>query len=191
MAGEVLFVTHPEVVADPATPVPQWGLSETGVRRMTAFAASPETDGLTAIWSSEETKAVKAATILAEARSLPVRTHAGLGENDRSATGFLPPPEFEAMADAFFGRPEESVRGWERAVDAQARIAAAFAEVLEQVPDGRIALVAHGGVGTLLKCRLAGLPISRSEDQPFQGCFWRWNIAAGRMVHGWRPIAPR
>ena len=48
----------------------------------------------------------------------------GLGENDRSSTGYLPKAEFEAVADAFFARPEESVRGWERAVDAQRRIVA-------------------------------------------------------------------
>ena len=35
------------------------------------------------------------------------------------------------MADAFFAKPEESVRGWERAVDAQARVAAAVDDILQ------------------------------------------------------------
>lgn len=43
-------------------------------------------------------------------------------ENDRSATGFLPPSEFESVADEFFAKPEVRVRGWEPAIDAQARI---------------------------------------------------------------------
>lgn len=36
-------------------------------------------------------------------------------ENDRSSTGFLPPEEFEVVADAFFAQPGVSVRGWETA----------------------------------------------------------------------------
>ena len=40
-----------------------------------------------------------------------------------------------------------------------------------------IAFVGHGGVGTLLRCHLAGLPIARSHDQPPNG---------GGNVHGFR-----
>ena len=43
-------------------------------------------------------------------------------ENDRSATGFLEPSEFERVADEFFARPTVSIGGWERAIDAQKRI---------------------------------------------------------------------
>ena len=64
----------------------------------------------------------------------------GRGENDRSATGFLAPPDFEAAADRFFAEPETSFRGWERAIDAQARIVAAVDRTLEthdlSVPGG-------------------------------------------------------
>lgn len=187
----VYFVTHPEVAVDPTVPVPQWGLSEAGAARMRAFAARPALQGLDAVWASEETKAVEAARILAEPQALAVRQHAGLGENDRSATGFLPPPEFEATADAFFANPEASVRGWERAVDAQARVAAAFDQIVAQTVDGAIALVAHGGVGTLLLCRLLHQPIARAADQPFQGHFWAYDADSRRVLHGWRPIAPR
>ena len=189
--GLVLFVTHPEVVVDPKTPVPQWGLSEQGARRMRAFAASPEAEGLTAIWSSEETKAVQAADILAKRSGLTVERLHALHENDRSATGFLPPPQFEAMADAFFASPEESVRGWERAIDAQARITAAFDHVLAASPAGKVAIVSHGAVGTLLLCRLLGQPISRAPDQPFQGHYWVYDSDSGSVLHGWRSIAPR
>jgi hypothetical protein len=43
-------------------------------------------------------------------------------ENDRSATGFLPPDEFETVANRLFAEPLVSIRGWERAIDAQLRI---------------------------------------------------------------------
>src|SRR5690606_33013838 len=122
----VLFITHPEVVIDPGKPVPHWHLSDVGVAKMCAFATSQVVAGIKAVWASTETKATEAAGILAAAHGLPVLIHHGLDENDRSATGFLPPDEFQRVADAFFAQPHESVRGWERAIDAQQRVIAAF-----------------------------------------------------------------
>ncbi len=68
-----------------------------------------------------------------------------------------------------FARPSESVRGWERAVDAQARIVRAVNRILDAREHGDIAIVAHGGVGTLLLCHLLKEPISRGRDQPLAG----------------------
>lgn len=187
----LLFITHPEVAVDPTRPVPRWHLSETGIRRMRLFAESREADGIAAIWASTETKAIEAAGILAARHGLGVNVAEDLGENDRSATGFLPPPDFEAMADAFFARPHESIRGWERAADAQARIVAATGRILATHRTGDIAIVAHGGVGTLLLSHFRREPISRAADQPFQGHFWTAALPECAILHPWRPIAPR
>jgi len=185
------FITHPEVVVDPNTPVPRWHLSDKGIHRMRAFAALPDLARLSAVWASTETKAIEAAGILAGRFGLPVNVRHELHENDRSATGFLPPSEFEQMADAFFARPEESVHGWERAVDAQARVSAAVDEILQDFAGEAIAFVAHGGVGTLLLCKYLGIPIDRIADQPFQGHFWTFEATTRRVIHPWHPIAPR
>jgi broad specificity phosphatase PhoE len=185
------FITHPEVAVDPAVPVPQWGLSDKGRARMELFAASPEVAGIAHVWSSAETKAVEAAAILSARLGVTPRIDEALHENDRSATGFLPPPEFEKMADAFFATPYESVRGWERAVDAQARIVTAVDRALSASHSGDVGIVAHGGVGTLLLCHLLGQPISRTRDQPFQGHVFAFDIASRRVLHPWRSIAPR
>lgn len=163
----MIFITHPEVEVDPDRPVTRWRLSEKGIARMRAFAETAPP--FRAIWASAETKAIEAAGILAAAQGCGIRIHPGLGENDRSSTGFLPPPEFEAAADMFFAEPELSFRGWETARAAQDRVVAAFRDI--QGED--VAIVAHGAVGTLLRCHLAGLPISRDHDQPGQGHYWR------------------
>ncbi|MEM7599722.1 MAG: histidine phosphatase family protein, partial [Pseudomonadota bacterium] len=76
-----------------------------------------------------------------------------------------PGPAFEALANAFFADPETSTQGWERAVDAQARITAAIDRLNAAAPPGDILVVGHGAVGTLLYCARAGLPISRTHDQ--------------------------
>jgi broad specificity phosphatase PhoE len=151
-------------------PVPRWVLTPRGIARMRALAALPEMAGVTSVWASTEAKAIEGAGILAACLGLPVRVHAGLGENDRSATGYLPEAEFQQVADAFFANPEQSIRGWERAADAQARIVAAIADVLADSPPGPVAVVAHGAVGALLRAHLAGAPIARSWDQPGAGC---------------------
>lgn len=184
----VFFVSHPEVVVDPATPVPLWHLSDAGIARMRAFAARAALSGLASVWASSETKAIEAAGLLAGRHGLPVQVHAALHENDRSATGFLPPAEFEAVADAFFARPDESVRGWERAIDAQARIVAAVAAVLARAPEGDVAIVAHGGVGTLHLCHSLGVAIDRALDQPRQGHYWTFERGSGRVLHRWRAL---
>lgn len=131
------------------------------------------------------------AEILAMHLSLPVTALAELGENDRSATGYLPKVEFEAVADLFFAYPERSIRGWERAVDAQRRIVGAVERVLAASPDGGdIAIVAHGGVGTLLLCHLRGDAIGRQHDQPANngGNYFAFDAVTGRPLHGWKVI---
>ncbi len=187
----VYFITHPEVVIDPDIPVPQWPLSKKGRERMQLLVAKDWVPTITSIYSSTEQKAKDGATILGEALNLSALEMRALGENDRSSTGFLPKEDFETMATRFFNTPEESIEGWERAVDAQSRIYNAVHNLIEcDHTTGDIAIVSHGGVGTLLLCRLSGSPIHRSMDQPGGGggnlfCFEKQSY---RLVHGWRSI---
>lgn len=139
--------------------------------------------------SSGERKAVETAEVLGRHLDLAVQVRERMHENDRSATGFLPPPEFEAVADRFFANPHESIRGWERAIDAQQRIVSEVEAVLDAGGAGDIALVGHGGVGTLLLVSLSGSRISRDADQPAGGGnYFAYDIGARRLIHGWRPI---
>jgi broad specificity phosphatase PhoE len=177
------FITHPEVMIDPLVPVPRWGLTPLGIARMRACAGLPEMAAVASVWASTEAKAIEGAGILAGRLGLPVQVHPGLGENDRGATGYLPEAEFQRTADAFFANPEQSIRGWERAVDAQARIVAAINAVLAAAPPGPVAVVAHGGVGALLRAHLAGAPVSRAWDQPGAGC--RFVVQRGRAPGPW------
>ena len=165
-----VYITHPQVQIDPLVPVPRWGLSDLGRARASATARLEWVAALTRIISSDETKATETADTLAAGTGIAVEIAEDMGENDRSATGFLPPPAFEAAADWFFAHPQESYRGWERAIDAQTRIAAAIDRILEtHDPALPIAFVGHGGVGTLLKCHLGNRDLSRREDQPAGG----------------------
>jgi broad specificity phosphatase PhoE len=188
----VYLITHPDVLIDPAVPVPDWPLSPRGRERMTAALALPWIEQVRAIWSSTERKARDGAQILAAHLRLPVKLCPALGEHDRSATGYLPKSEFEAVADAFFARPHDSIRGWERAIDAQHRIVTATTRVLDASRDcgGDVAIIAHGGVGALLLAHLRHTPISRDHDQPPNngGNFFTFTAATRELQHPWRPI---
>lgn len=190
MTRRLIFLTHAEVVIDPDVPVPDWGLSETGRARHAAFAADPVLARVRAVYTSDERKAIEGGAPVAARLGLCARAVPTLGENDRSATGYLPAEEFEAMADAFFARPDEAVRGWEPARLAQGRIVTALATLaaLDET-DGDILVVAHGGVGALLRCHLKGIGITRAEDQPAGGgCWFATDLALTRAPDGWRRI---
>ena len=187
----VYFITHPEVVVDANVPVPEWSLSERGLERMNLMLNQPWVSDITSIFSSTENKAVDGATVIAEHLKLPIKRIAALGENDRSATGYLPSDEFEAIADQFFADPQHSIRGWETAEAAQTRIVAAVGQLIqEDESQGDIAIVSHGAVGALMLCHLASYSISRRYDQPGGGGgnYYSFELASQQLSHEWKPI---
>lgn len=165
-----IYLTHPQVEINPALAVPHWELSALGRARALKASKKDWVKTVGTIFSSAENKAVETAEIFAKQSNQEISVFETMGENDRSSTGFLPPDEFELAADAFMNKPNESFKGWERAIDAQARIVDAVDRALVATDPEKITLfVGHGGVGTLLKCHLGRRQIARREDQPANG----------------------
>ena len=190
MSAVVRYLTHPQVVIDPAVPVPKWGLSPLGRERAIGLARGARwVPGLALIVSSDETKALETAEIVAGASGARVVVRPAMHENDRSSTGFLPPPAFEVMANRFFANPDTAVEGWEPARAAQARIVSETRAALAEAPPGDVLLVGHGGVGTLLRCHVVGAAIARDRDQPAGGGNLHAFAREGwHEIHGWRSI---
>lgn len=185
----VRYLTHPQVLIDPNVPVERWRLDDIGRARVAAIVDAAALRETRAIVSSAETKAIETAGPIAQALDLELIVRAKTHENDRTATGFLPPPEFEPVVDRFFAAPEQSVLGWERAVDAQSRIVAEVMAVLRTAPEGDVLFVGHGGVGTLLMCHIAGRPIARSHDQlAGGGNVFAFERASLRLSQGWQAM---
>jgi len=185
MPNLVRYLTHPQVAIDPVIPVPSWGLSDIGRARTQAIAGTGQLAGTTQIICSGERKAIETAEIIAAKLNLDVEVRDAMHENDRSATGFLIPEEFEAVANQFFALPEISIRGWERAVDAQSRIVREVEHVLARNRPGDVLFVGHGGVGTLLYCHYSGFAIERTHDQPAGGGYFFAFTRDGRVQHSW------
>ena len=175
---------------DPAKPVPNWSLNAIGRKRVAALAASGALTGTHHVISSAETKAIETAAPLAEALGCQLEVREAMHENDRSATGFLPPDEFEKAANQFFAQPRLSVRGWETAIAAQDRIVSEVRACLSTCTAGDVLFVGHGGVGTLLFCHLAGLEISREFDQGAGGggCFFEFAGLEAKPTSRWQPL---
>lgn len=184
----MIYLSHPQVCIDKDVAVPSWSLSELGLRRAIEASKKPWASSIDQIISSDETKARETAHCFAKELSLDVIIGDNMGENDRSSTGFLPPEQFERAADNFMNKPDESFRGWERAIDAQARIVASvFATVQAHTRARHTLIVGHGGVGTLLKCHIAKRQITRNEDQPGNGGgnIFAFDLETNSLVCDW------
>ena len=189
-----LYISHPQVEIDPKIPVEKWGLSKEGKRRAHAFAAKGKLATGAPIFSSKETKAMELAQILAHYSGSQIISKEHFGENDRSATGYLPPNAFEQQVTRFFARTEENVAGWESAVQAQTRIIGAVANAMaSETENGPVIFTGHGCVGTLLKCYVGEHPIKQSEDQremahPGGGNVFAFDLAQGKLLCDWTPM---
>jgi broad specificity phosphatase PhoE len=187
MTTLVRYLTHPQVQIDPQVPVPWWRLSAVGTARVQVLITAGWLAGTTLVVSSAERKALETAEPLAAALSVPLEVRERMHENDRSATGFLAPVEFESVANEFFAYPNQSIRGWERAVDAQVRIVSEVEAVLDRQHEGDVLFVGHGAVGALLLCHYCNVSISRTHDQPSGGgCYFTMTNANRRVLHFWR-----
>jgi len=187
----LFYLSHPQVQVVPEQPVTDWSLSNQGWARIMALAGRRWPRSPCHIFSSPETKARQTAAILATPLGVPVHVLPRTGEVDRSATGYLPHDAHEAQADLLFGQPTESANGWERAVDAQARMLSSLAQIKRSHPTGDLLMVGHGAVGSLLWCALAGRRIHRSEDQyPGGGCIWMASVSdtGAKPLQPWAPM---
>lgn len=187
----VYFITHPDVIIDPAVPVPRWPLSSRGRERMKKLLAQPWMDSISSVYCSTEQKAIDGAEVLAGHLMIVYEMIDELGEIDRSATGYLPQEEHAVTAEMFFVHPDKSIRGWERARDAQRRMVGAVERVIDgDKGKGAIAIVSHGGVGTLYLCQLKGCPISWGERQSVGsgGNYYCFEAQSKALLHGWKPI---
>jgi broad specificity phosphatase PhoE len=172
---------------EPKVPSTEWLLSPKGRVRAQAFADREVLPRDARIIASTELKTMETASILARGR--PFETSDGLRENIRTATGYVAPDEFDRLFHALFTRPDESAGGWETAIATQQRVVAAVEALVN--PSLTTIFVGHGTAGTVLKCAVAGRPISRAEEQremawPGGGNVFAFDWARRTLVRDWQ-----
>ena len=190
--SRVLFITHPEVDADPAVPVPDWELTPRGRDRMRQFAEGPDARGRRA-------RCGRAASARRPTRrrsspstlGLPARALEQLAENDRSTTGYLPPELFEPAVQAFFARaaaqpPRLGDRGRRAGADRRrardrARALARRGRRRDRLPRRRRHAAALPPQGDARS--------TAPRTSPARATGTRSTATAARVLHGWRPLA--
>lgn len=188
------YLSHPQVLVDPHKDVPKWSLNDIGKKRIKLLIERIIKEGILSktkyVISSAETKALETAQPIADILKCKLVICPLMHENDRSATGFLKPDEFEQVANRFFAEPNISARGWETAQDAQARILQQVNENLISGDHDDILFVGHGGVGTLLYCALSENEIHRRFDQGpgGGGNFFAFDTNTKKPAHGWQSM---
>ena len=151
--AKLIAIKHaaPQIVPEVASS--QWKLSPSGLRQCDELASRLARYAVTALYSSEETKARQTADALGLRLGLPARARPGLQENDRTGLRFFDDPaDLDACFRDFFARPFERVVGNESAAEAQARFRGAVQSILDEPGQGQglPAIVTHGTVLTLL-----------------------------------------
>lgn len=161
------FVTHPEVIIDPSLPISLWDYSERGAARLEKILKKIWIKSVDAIYSSNEPRATKAAQTIADQLGYRLHVLEELGDVDRSSTGFVPQEEFTKLMEEFYAHPDTSVRGWEKATDAQTRVHNGIRKILTLSPTANhIALVSHTILANLLMCTMRNIAIAQLEDVP-------------------------
>ena len=179
-------LTDPQVAVDPDVAVDRSSLGPR-VRRAAVLAGERWITSIGGIVSSEEAKAVETAAVLAGSW-LPVEQRRRWARSiDRRP---VPAARSFRGGRRWLLRPavgEVLVVGSAPLTPRRAS-SAALADLLADDTPGDIAVVGHGGVGTLWYCHLAGLEIDRRWDQPGQGHYFSVSRATGRPLHHWRPF---
>jgi broad specificity phosphatase PhoE len=177
------------VVVNPGAPIPEWDLSETSRQRLEVLLTQPWLKTIGAVFCSDEQNARTTTERIAAYLNLAAEIISELGEIDRSATGYLERSELIPVVAAFFVEPHESSRGWERAADAQMRTIRAVEGIISRSsPGANIAVVGHGGVGTLLLNHIKGTGITQADAPPRQGYYFAFTVEDKRRLHPWKPI---
>lgn len=187
----VYVITHPDVVIDPNVPVPQWPLSAKGRERIAGLMNGTLLKQVTAVYSSDEQKALDGAWTIAQSLGLKVAKVPTLGEVDRSSTGYLPREKHDQNARLLFEYPHDSIEGWEIAIEAQYRMVTTVYRILEfDKTPGPIVIMTHGAVGSFLYSHLKKRKISLADSPkaPGGGGIFSFEAKSLEVLTDWQDI---
>ena len=165
---DLVLVRHGETVWHPENRYAgrsDVALTELGHKQAGTLARWAATADLDALWCSELRRARETAAPCAEATGLTPRVDPRLNEVDFGHGEGLTASElrqrFPLEASAFCDDPvRHFLPGGEDPRAATARAVACLKEIAEEVPHGRVLVVAHNSLIRLTLCHLLGIPLS-------------------------------
>jgi probable phosphoglycerate mutase len=138
-------------------------LSPRGLGQAAELAAWASSAGLSAVWSSPQSRAVRTATPCADLADVPLRVDARLRELDFGQAEGLTAQEMrerlpEALAAFSIDPVADHLPGGEDPAEAAARFVACLRDIAV-AQEGRVLVVAHSTVIRLALCQLIGAPL--------------------------------
>ena len=149
----LLLIKHAAPHIDRKQAAHTWPLSEAGRASCISLSDVLQAFRPIAFFSSQEPKARETAEITAAHLGLSSTVWENLHEHNRSGVEWMGDAAFQAAVTLFFRQPQELVFGLETAEQAGRRFEEAVNMLVEAVPSGVLAIVAHGTVITLLTAR--------------------------------------
>ena len=181
---KLYFITHPSVTIDSSVPIDQWNLSEKGLEAANKLLEHDFIKEFGVIYSSAEPKAITVAEMVSSKINVPITNKVkDLGEI-RGRT-FIPPEIFVEATKNWFDNPTQNINGWESRDDTQKRIVDCVSKIMASENGKIVAIVGHGGTGTLLKCHIKGIEPLQTEDQPGQGCYFIADWDNQKLIQDW------
>jgi 2,3-bisphosphoglycerate-dependent phosphoglycerate mutase len=150
-----------EGIADPE-------LSIAGHQQAKFLAEYLSTEGIDALYSSPQRRALQTADAIAAVKGLPVTVVDEVAEWDRNASFYIPTEELKAENDP---RWQAMVRGeWTADDDTiegfRTRVVDAIEALIAEHAGERIAVCCHGGVINAYLSHVLGLPVSKGFFYP-------------------------
>ncbi|WP_298207675.1 histidine phosphatase family protein [Ferrimicrobium sp.] len=148
-------------------------LTKRGHEQAELLARWATTAGLDALWCSELGRARETAEPCAKASGLVLRVDSRLNEVDfghgEGLTAYELRQRFPLELEAFRNDPlRHPLPGGEDPWAATARAVACLAEIVEEVPHGRVLVVTHNSLIRLTLCHLLQIPLSEYRSRfPF------------------------
>src|SRR5438045_408692 len=98
----IYLIRHPRTHVDPTRPPNEWELSEQGKAQVRTLAAASFWQKVTALYSSDQPKAMGAAGTIGAQHKIPVGSLAGLAEVSRGQEVYLRAGDYDSILDKFF-----------------------------------------------------------------------------------------
>jgi broad specificity phosphatase PhoE len=150
------LIRHPRTHVDPTRATAEWNLSDEGYSQVEALADAPFWHSVSALYSSTQPKATRAASAIAVQHNIRLTLSPDLVEVQRGSDVFRSLNDHHTQLRQFFLNPHEHISGWETAATALARFQNAVTEIRELYAGRSVAILSHGTVLTLFTAMLDG-----------------------------------
>lgn len=175
---KLIYLTHPAVNIDSQTPIDQWSLSDKGWEQAKQSLELDFWKSVDVLYASTELKAYSMADMIANEYNIPFDdAHKIYDLGETRGRTFIPPDQFEEAVKEWYQDLDHNIHGWEPINEMFKRVGVCIDRLMANHHDKTVAIVGHGGSGTMVKCHIMGITPRRNDD-PHE-------VAGGYFIADW------